>query len=268
MRRVLGHCVGVAALLGSFASTALAIPVGWTCTGACGTLGADGVVTAPPGGTTYEFVTTSGGVALGGNDLNIGSETNGSRLLTGLFSAAAGQSLEFDFNYVTSDGTASYVEYAWARLLDSSEAPVALLFTARTTPSGDTVPGFGLPPISATMTPSATPIIHGAPTWSPLGGSSGDCFGGTGAGCGYTGWIHSSFAIPSTGNYFLEFGVVNWGDQAFDSGLAIASTTIGGAPIGPPTDLDPIPEPASLLLLGSGLAAGVRRMMKKRKTEA
>ncbi len=34
-----------------------------TCTGACGALGADGVVTAPPTGPTYNYVTTDGGVS-------------------------------------------------------------------------------------------------------------------------------------------------------------------------------------------------------------
>jgi PEP-CTERM motif-containing protein len=263
MKRGLMWCSLIAIMVGGLSGTAWAIPIGWTCTdGTCGTLGANGVVTDPPGAaTTYEYVTTTGG-AFGLPTLGIGSETNGSRLLSGIFSAAAGDALEFDFNYVTSDGS-DYVEYAWARLLDDTQTPVAVLFTARTTPSGSTVPGFGLPPIVATITPPTPPIIPGGPAWSPLGSWSGACYG---PGCGYTGWVHSSYTIPSAGNYILEFGVVNWIDTLYDSGLAISGTTIGGVPIGTPTDGDggpaPIPEPATLVLFGTGLAAV--RMLKKR----
>jgi len=222
------------------------IPAGWTGVGSFGTLGANGVVGTSPEGGNYGWVSTAGGVSLGSNDLNIGSETNGSLLRSGVFSAAAGDSLKFYFNYVTSDG-AGYIEYAWARLLNSALNPVALLFTARTTPTGDTVPGFGLPPIEATITPASTPIIGGGPVWSPLTGSSGACYS---AGCGYTGWIQSDFTILGAGDYVLEFGVVNWADQIYDSGMAFDGITVGGKPIDP----DEVPEPASLALLGLGLA--------------
>ncbi len=223
------------------------IPAGWTGTGNYGTLGANGVVTTSPEGGNYGWVSSRNGVSLGANDLNIGSETNGSLLRSGVFSAAAGDSLNFYFNYVTSDG-AGYIEYAWSRLLDSALNPVALLFTARTTPSGNTVPGFGLPPIAATIIPASTPIIAGGPSWSPLGGSSGTCYSG---GCGYTGWIESDYTIANAGNYILEFGVVNWLDTAYDSGMAFDGITVGGVPIDPNGD---VPEPATLALLGLGLA--------------
>ena len=39
-----------------------------TCVGACGTGGADGVVTAPPTGPSYSYVTTAGGVDGAGHD--------------------------------------------------------------------------------------------------------------------------------------------------------------------------------------------------------
>lgn len=246
-------------VLAAFSNTASAIPIGWTCTGNCGTSGADGVVTAAPGGGTYDWVSTNSGAAQGTfTDLNIGSETNGSNLLTGLFSATAGDSLEFDFNYVTSDGS-GFIEYAFAQILDAAMAPVDLLFTARTTPSGNTVPGFGLPAIAATMTPSSTPIIPGGPAWSPLGSWSGACFA---AGCGYTDWIHSSYTIAATGNYHLLFGVVNWSDTIYDSGMAIAGATVGGTPIEPPNS---VPVPATLLLVGLGILtlSGSRRLGRR-----
>src|SRR3977135_3866264 len=74
----------------------------------------------------------------------LGMETNGSTLATSVFSASAGTALSFYFNYVTSDG-AGFSDYAWAELFNSSKTPVALLFTARTEPSGSIVPGTGLP---------------------------------------------------------------------------------------------------------------------------
>jgi len=242
-----------AALLSAFAmSNASAtafdggIPVGWSGTGNYGTLGANGVVTTSPEEGNYGWVSSAGGVALGANDLNIGSETNGSLLRSGSFSALAGDSLNFYFNYVTSDG-AGYADYAWARLLDSALAPVAVLFTARTTPGGNSVPGFGMPAIAAATTPATVTIVPGGPAWFPLGGSSGDCWS---TGCGYTGWVESNYTIALTGDYVLEFGVVNWSDTAYDSGMAFDGITVGGKPIDP---ID-VPEPATLALLGLGLA--------------
>lgn len=222
-------------------------------------MGANGNVTASPEGGNYGYISTTGTPNLASNGLNVGgagTETNGTVLRSGLFSANAGDDLEFYFNYITSDG-AGYIEYAWARLLDASAAPVALLFTARTTPTGNTVPGFGLPTISATITPASTPIIGGGPSWSPLAGSSGTCYS---SGCGYTGWIQSLYEIANAGNYFLELGVVNWADTAYDSGMAIDGILIGGQPI----DDNGVPEPASLALLGIGLAG--LGAMRRRKT--
>lgn len=234
------------------------IPAGWTCVGNCGTLGANGVVTlAPSGGSAYGWVASNTGIT--GLGLPYVGGTDGSRLRSSVFSANAGDALAFQFNYVTSDG-AGYADYAWSRLLDSSLSEVALLFTARTTPSGNSVPGFGMPAIAATITPSFVTITPGGPSWSPLGGYSGACYS---TGCGYTGWVGSTYNIAGAGNYILEFGVADWADQIYDSGLAFDGITVGGKPIEDGNN-NVVPEPATMSLLGSGLLAfaGIRR--KKR----
>lgn len=234
------------------------IPTGWTCSGSCGSLGADGVVTlSPTGNSSYQYVTTNGSTATAPLPTGaLGGETNGSTLATTVFSATAGTALDFYFNYVTSDG-AGYADYGWAELFNSANTPVSLLFTARTEPTGSIVPGTGLPLPNATLTPTSVPIIGGGPAWSPLGGSSGQCYA---SGCGYTGWILSSYTIASTGNYYLEVGVANWSDKAFDSGLALDGVTVGGTPITPPST---VPEPSTLLMLGSGLV-GLACSLKRR----
>ncbi len=239
--------VGVAGWLISSASGAT-IPSGWTCSGSCGSDGADGVVTlSPTGNSQYQWVSTSGGL-LGVGALpgvgGVGNPTNGSTLTTSMFSAAAGAPLNFYFNFVTSDGS-GFADYAWAELLNSASTPVALLFTARTAPSGSIVPGFSMPPPSATLTPASVPIIGGGPTWSPLGGYSGLCYA---AGCGYTGWVQSSYLIPTAGNYILEVGAVNWNDTAYDTGMALDGVTVAGTPI------TGTPEPQTMMLLGIGIA--------------
>jgi PEP-CTERM motif-containing protein len=236
------------------------------CVGTCGTLGPDGVVTAPPGGGNYQYVSTSGGVA--GNNLGAevggsGVATNGSTLLSAVFSATANQELLFNFNYVTSDG-AGYADYGWARLLGADGTTTeAWLVTARTKPDGSIIPGQEMPAISATLTPASVPIIDGGPAWSPLGSDSGDCFA---AGCGYTGWVQSTYTIGTAGNYFLQFGVANWADLAYDSGLAFAGATIGGDII----DIgngSSVPEPGSLILLGTGLLGLVGKTIRRRFTK-
>ena len=221
------------------------IPSGYTCTGTCGTAGADGDVTLSPLGISkYGYVVTNNG-ATGVSPFSTGGETTGSKLVSNAFTAAAGDKLEFYFNYITSDGS-GFADYGFARLLNASDnSQAALLFTAQTKPSGNIIPAQGLPAPDAAI-PTAE-IVGGAPNWSPLGSDSGRCYA---AGCGYTGWALSSFEIALAGDYLLEFGVVNYTDSAYQSGLAFDGITIDGKPIDPPSG---VPVPAAAWLFGSAL---------------
>lgn len=268
------------------------LPAGWTCAtgGTCGTSGADGDIglSGVAGSTAYGYVvTTSDGTAdgralspfdsatptgfTGGGLGGESAETNGSRLRSTTFAAGLGDALNFKFNYISSDGTASFIEYAWALVRDASDMSVeALLFTGRTNPSGPAVPGFGLPPPSAGVNLNGglpVNIIANAPDWSPLNESSGGCFGGLGNGCGFTGWIDSTYTFAAAGSFFLEFGVINWGDTAFQAGLAFDGITVAGVPIdevpGPGVPAIPEPETYALMLAGLGAVALMARRRRR-----
>jgi hypothetical protein len=261
MQRIFASASSVLAMLVTVtilgaASQARAISLtGWTTVGNSGVSGADGVVPLSPfGDTQYGWVSTVNGVSGVGLDGvgGTGSPTTGSVATSPTFNASAGNSLEFYFNYVTSDG-AGFSDYGWAELLDGAANRVALLFTARTTPGGNTVPGFGMPALTATLVPPNTPIQAGT-TWSPLDENSGSCFN---AGCGNTGWIKASYTIANAGSYSLRYGVVNWSDTEFQSGLAFDGATIAGKPIDQTND---IPTPALLPgLIGIGASMWRKR---------
>lgn len=253
---------GIVSIVGLTFGMAFAAPAqAGICIGNCGSLGADGdVTTSPSGNTTYQYVTTFEGSATTAGEIagvgdGAGGYNTGSQFTSDAFVAGAGDNLTFYFNYVTSDGS-GYADYAWAELV-SGGSHVAWLFTGRTQESGDTSPGFGLPANDATLTPATTAIVPGAPVWSPLGDSSDTCFD---TGCGYTGWIQSSYGIGGAGVYQVVYGVTNWSDSAFQSGLAFDGLALNDVPIG-----GAIPEPSTwaMLILGFGAAGAAMRRRQR-----
>ncbi len=249
MRSALTVSCTLTALL--WAGTVAALPIlpGATCTGTCGTLAAaDGVVTLPPLGGSYAYVSTVGAPTLGTAGLQLAGTTNGSILVMPAFTAVAGTVLEFWFDYVTTDGGA-YADYAWADLLNAGDlSRAAMIFTAETNASGNTVPGQTLPALSATLSPTSTGVVPGAPAFSVLGTDSATCYA---AGCGYTGWIKATYRVGVSGTYRLRTGVANVSDTSFASALASAASVR-------------VPEPGSLLTFATAVAATVLRRRRRR----
>lgn len=193
---------------------------------------ADGVVTNAPvtGSSGYAWVSTNGADNFDETKLPPGvpdTDVNNGATYTSVpfTTTSTNTEMNFHFNYVTSDG-GDYADFAWARLLDGSGNQVALLFTARTHPTADIVPGQGMPAASATLTPPNVAITLGT-DWSPLGSDSGECYDD---GCGHSGWIEAEYTIANTGSYRLEVGVVNWDDDSYESGIAVDGLLVGGAP--------------------------------------
>jgi len=249
-----------------------------SCIGTCGTDTANGDVTLPPGFSSYLYVTTTGGPTAGGTLPGVFgspgvSSTNGSTYTTSAFSATAGELVNFEFNYVTSDGS-GYPDYAWAALMSTDGGTDYLIFSAQTQPTGNTVPGLTMPPLApgTSLVPPTSPITPGSgtscstscnspaggPVWAEIGTYSGDCWA---VGCGLTGWIDSEFIGERADSYTLEFGVSNANDQAFDSGLAFAGVEVGGVPVTGAT-----PEPSAFLLMLTGLGSlGLMMAVRKAK---
>lgn len=210
---------------------------GWTCSGImdqnCGVGNANGVVSNAPvsGSTGYAWISTVNAPDFPVTSLppgigNTSEVTNGATFRSAPFSASANTDMSFYFNYVTSDGSTNFTDFAWARLLDGTGNQVALLFTARTHPTQSVVPGVNLPAPQATLNPTNIPIIAGGPSWDKLDSSSGQCYQ---SGCGYSGWVHATYKIATAGSYQLEIGVVNWGDTNYASGLAVDGLLVAGS---------------------------------------
>lgn len=268
----------IAALLSQLAIAVPVAPPGdlatWTATGTWGSAGADGDITLSPlGNARYGYVSTANSEAFGVSPLSLpsnnkGFETNVSTIVSGSFSAGAADRLSMFFNYVSTDGK-GYDDYAWARLVNAdTNALVTWLFTARSTNSGpkNVVPGDVLDnsvfdPKDVIVNFKDRNFTDKTVNWSPLGFSNNQCWEENAPGCGFTGWMESGYTFAQGGNFKVEIGVTNWGDTAYDSGLAFDFANLTHTQAASPA---PVPEPETyaLMLAGLGLLAIVRRRRK------
>lgn len=263
--------------------------LGWTSTGTAGLI--DGTSTVPvssTGNTPFVYLTTTGGVQnvsplqLKSDGKGSEQSENGSVLRSSAFSAAQGDSLSLQFNFVSTDGR-GYEDYAWARLVRAgSNDTAAWLYTARSDRSarGSVVPGNvlkrqvdgSLPDeLDAQLNNGDSVGFNVSSTvWAPLGGWSGSCWTDANT-CGPSGWIVSDYDFAQGGDYVLEMGVVNWGDEAFDSALAFDFRGLRSADfsdlrvLGPDPDGGTVPVPATptLVLAGLGLVAARSRQRRR-----
>jgi hypothetical protein len=259
--------------LGSAQATGVAPPGDlstWTCVGHCGASAADGdIARSPLDNPAHGYVTTSGSTAYGASPLVLdsnsrGSETNASVITSAAFHATRGDAIDVHFNYISTDGK-GFDDYAWARLVAAGDGQlVAWLFTARSSNSatGNIVPGDVLrrdefDPRAVIVNYDSfdftSKTVDDPVNWSLLGTSNGTCWRDNAAGCGYTGWLQSHHGFAAAGDYRLEVGVVNWGDEAYDSGLAFDLAGLTAAPV---------PEPAAWQLLAAAGLLGCLRLLR------
>jgi hypothetical protein len=211
--------------------------------------------------------------ALPSSATSIPDPTNGSSVQSSLLSLSKGQSVSFAFDFLTTDtgySSTYYPDYSWAALYEddastgNSASLVGYLFTAEAWSGGARVDAGVVNSTIGTVTQPTASVVTYNPTFSQLGPESGQCWslGNGSAGCGYTGWSSVSYAVASTGSYFVTFGVTNVGDKLYDSALAIANLVVSGTASGAQGGGSTVPEPWTLALLLSGLTAAA--MVRKR----
>lgn len=234
-----------------------------------------------PGGdpTAFDISTFPGIPSIPSDPPNgIIGTTNGSAMVSPVFTANPGQFLRFDFAFITNDGTMTFSDWAAAFLLpvDALGNPTGAsslnLFTARTSDNNQVVPGFGfssfptglvLSPTTATLQ-GDTFCLNGLTGGTDCADSSATQFGPyrypvdpanpdpTLIG-GSAPWVDATFNFDAltAGTYELVMAVGNVGDEVYSTGLLFGGQSItGGSPAEDPED---VPEPGTITLLGIAL---------------
>lgn len=255
----------------------------WLATGSAGLIGGTETIPLSTQGTSYfGYVTTFEGAGHYGSVDNVSPLTlksdgkgnegnnNGTKIVSSAFSAVAGDTLTLNFNYISTDGR-GYDDYAWARLVDATtQETAAWLFTARSTNSarGNVIPGDVLKrQVDGDAPDKLDAVLNegerigfdvSSTLWQPLGSWSGYCWDDANT-CGPSGWVQSDYTFAGSGSYYLEFGVINWGDEAFDSALAFDFAGLNAVNFPNAPLITPVPEPETyaMMLAGLALLAGV-----------
>jgi hypothetical protein len=281
-----GACLGAPAMAGTVgcAVGGGTTPAGWTSGGVGGGVAATAAPYIPPGGASTDcyIVTDSGGGYPGLNSTGYSSSaipaapnspyntiggTNGSYMASPAFAAAAGQKLNFNFAFITNDGSGSFSDWAASYLLPVNSlgvptgSPSLNLFTARTGSNSQVVPGYGFSgsPAGLTLTPSTASLqgntfyldalTGGTSSLDPNATQYGPTrYPNSGGPGGSAPWVNASFVFNASdaGTYELIMATSNVGDTLYSSGLLFGGQSISTGVLAP--------EPASLALIGTALA--------------
>jgi len=204
-------------------------------------------------------------------DSGVGT-TNGSQMISPVFTATTGQRLIFDFMFATNDGTSIFSDWANVVLAPLGGGPDLNLFTARTGDNNQVVPGDGFFSLAPGLVlTTGTAFLHGD-VWclnATTGGTSCDDPDATvygpvrypdspplpGAPGGSSDWNHAVFTFDQTtvGQYRMVMNVANVGDEIYSSALFFSGASISGGDPVEPAEIEAVPEPVTVALVGIGL---------------
>ncbi len=189
---------------------------GWISTGCVGSAGTTCPTVATTGTPSYANL----GLGLG---TGLGTPTTETFLTSPTFTLVSSTQISFDVNFITTDGTNPFADFALVQLIPSTGSPVDLFVANTTGATSAAVPPVDLTAGVGTMSPataffSGATVMFGATTYGNV-----PKFGG-GLG-GPTGWIHVTYLAPA-GTYTLKFFVSHVGDTNYPSALAIDNIAV------------------------------------------
>jgi hypothetical protein len=195
---------------------------GWIsngCSSAAGTTCPNVAATPASYGSLYLGPGTNGLPAGQG----LGMPTVETTLTSPSFVFSNSGTISFDVNFITTDGTYDFADYAVVTLIPSGDlapSPVTLFVANTTCNTCAAVPPRGLTGGAATLNPTTasftgTTVTLGSPITTY--GNVAKFGGGNG---GPSAWIHVSYPV-SAGSYRLQFLVAHVTDTGYPSALAI-----------------------------------------------